>query len=75
MKCNSLLQLLEHDSRSSHEERGLKFRLYIGRENTFESRSSHEERGLKSVTRGFVRSSARRSSHEERGLKSLQMFI
>ena len=58
--------------RSSHEERGLKYRLVSPNAPTLPSRSSHEERGLKfDIQITNIMGITRRSSHEERGLKSV----
>ena len=70
MKCvdDCFFQVFDA-SRSSHEERGLKFKTIKDKDNTAGGRSSHEERGLKCISI-FPRCLAPgRSSHEERGLK------
>ena len=65
----SLGVILVLASRSSHEERGLKW-LLIAIELLYGCRSSHEERGLKyDVVEGIYDAVPGRSSHEERGLK------
>ena len=75
MKSSGGVVLPMRQSRSSHEERGLKYRQHVQRREE-RRRSSHEERGLKSVTISLsVVSLSSRSSHEERGLKSFQRHI
>ena len=65
---------IENDtSRSSHEERGLKYVIKCT-DKTILSRSSHEERGLKYWTNHTSYGWRSRSSHEERGLKSFDLI-
>ena len=72
MKLAIIHRDISDRSRSSHEERGLKYYTLQTHSDGKTCRSSHEERGLKYVVWQFGDMGIYgRSSHEERGLKYL----